>query len=396
MRKIIVTLFLCFVWTAGLANAANEHDLLVNSTITQLMQQYQIPGAAIALIDKGKPHIYTFGVADETSQKPITRNTIFEIGSVTKLFTAILFIADADKHEVAKTSTQKIENTGEQKALYDSLTKYYPELNSNPYLKKITIGRLLTYTAGMPFNLQEDITSIDQAQDYFLHWRPASPIGTKWQYSNVSVGLVGIALQNKDNKTIDQLYNQYILQPLHMSTTGFAISKKRRPLFAQGYTETGEAAPHQPIGLFPAAGDLKSSIQDMAKFLVLAVNRFDMSQDLKIAMQDTQKPRLMIGNVEQGLIWQVHSLGDKSLLNEPEKMDLGPTTVKWLPKQRQVYNGDKLIDKTGATNGFRTYIAVIPSQQEGIVILLNKYIPNGAIVNAGRKILLEEKTYANS
>ena len=53
-------------------------------------------------------------------------------------------------------------------------------------------------------------------------------------------------------------------------------------------------------------------------------------------------------------------------------------------------DANKLIDKTGATEGFRAYMAVIPSKQLGIIVLLNKYISNGAIVNAGRKIIFEK------
>src|SRR3990170_4016085 len=125
---------------------------------------------------------------------------------------------------------------------------------------------------------------------------------------------------------------------------------------------------------------MKTNVQDMSTFLALAIGLPNTPPNLKQAMQDTQTPRLEVNGIEQGLVWQIHSLNDKDLLNEPEKTNLGPLPAKWLPKNQPVFNANKLIDKTGATTGFRAYIAVIPSQHRGLVILLNKYIPNGAIV----------------
>lgn len=375
MRKIITILCSFFLFTSALGGSKDHYDHSVSDTITALMQRYQIPGAAVGIVDHNKSYIYVLGVANKSNNVPVTNRTIFEVGSVTKLFTALLFVAAAD----------------DRRQLYDPLTKYYPELNKNPYLKKITMEELLTYTSGLPFTLPENITTLEQAQNYFLQWQPTNPIGTQWQYSNVGIGLVGIALQNKEHKSIFQLYKQHILNKLNMTSTNLEVYKQFEPYFAQGYKEDGKTAPHSSIGLFPAAGDLKASIQDMSKFLAVAAGLPGTPLNLRQGMKNTQIPRLEIGaGTQQGLVWQIHSLRDKNLLNEPEKMDLGPLPVKQLAKKQQVFDDNKLIDKTGATEGFRAYVAVIPSRQLGIVILLNKYIPNGAIVNTGRKIMLEK------
>lgn len=375
MRKIITILCSFFLFTSALGETKDHYDHSASDTITALMQRYKIPGAAVAIIDHNKSYIYVFGVANKSNNTPVTNRTIFEVGSITKLFTALLFVAAND----------------DRGRLYDPLPKYYQELNKNPYLQKITMEELLTYTSGLPFTLPENIATIKQAQNYFLQWRPTSSIGTQWQYSNVGIGLVGMVLQNKQHKPISQLYKQHILDKLNMTATTIDVYKKFQPYFAQGYKENGNAAAHSPIGLFPAAGDLKASIQDMSKFLTVAVGLSSTPLNLRQAMKNTQIPRLEVGgSTQQGLVWQIHSLRGKDLLNEPEKMDLGPLPVKQLPKEQQVFDDNKLIDKTGATEGFRAYVAVIPSKQLGIVILFNKYISNGAIVNAGRKIMLEK------
>ena len=104
-------------------------------------------------------------------------------------------------------------------------------------------------------------------------------------------------------------------------------------------------------------------------------------------MHNTQTPRVNNGSMQQGLAWQVHSLQDENIKHEPETLNLGPLPVHWLPKEQQIYKANVLLDKTGSTGGFRSYIAVIPEKKLGVVILLNKNISNGAVVTAGRSII---------
>jgi len=128
----------------------------------------------------------------------------------------------------------------------------------------------------------------------------------------------------------------------------------------------------------------------MSYVLNLAAGLPSQSKKLQEAMRTTQTPQFDVEGKQQGLIWQIHSLKNKNLLNEPKNVVLGPLNIKPISKSQQIYDPNKLMDKTGATDGFKAYIAVIPETKTGIVILLNKYIPNGAIVNLGRKIILEE------
>jgi len=374
IQKFITCLSLYFFCTLSIASTQDNYNQSVTEIITKLMRGHQIPGAAVAIVDHKKTYFYVFGVANKTSNISVTKKTIFEVGSITKLFTALLFTVTANN----------------KNQLDEPLTKYYLELNKNTYMQKITLEELFTHTSGLPFNLPENITTIDQVQNYLLNWQSINTIGTEWQYSNVGIGLVGLVLQNKTHETINQLYKKYILKPLNMVPIGIDVDKKFQPYFAHGYVENGDAVPHSSQGLFPAAWGLKASIQDMSHFLALAIGLPNVPENFRQAMQATQMPRLEVGNVQQGLVWQIHSLPDESLFNEPEKMNLGPLPVKWLSKEQQIFNANKLIDKTGATEGFRAYVAVIPSKQLGIVILLNKYISNGAIVNAGRRIILEQ------
>jgi beta-lactamase class C len=347
----------------------------VTAVSSQLMQQYNIPGAAITVIDGDQTYTYLFGSMNQANGKPVTENTIFEVGSITKLFTALL-CAEA-------------EDNGRMK-LSDPLTDYCPEFtDNNSASSQISVINLLTHTAGFPLNLSEQITNKAKTAEYLSTWQPEKAIGCQWQYSNVGIGLAAMVLEKQNNNSINELIKEKILLPLGMTPLGMEVAEKYQANYAQGYSAEGKTAPHFDYGHapFPGAYSLKATISDMSKFLAAAVGLSNTPENIKKAMHNTQTPRVDIGSMQQGLVWQVHSLQDDNLKHEPENLNLGPLPVNWLPKEQQIYKTNVLLDKTGGTGGFRSYIAVIPEKKLGVVILLNKYIPNGAIVTAGRTII---------
>jgi beta-lactamase class C len=222
-----------------------------------------------------------------------------------------------------------------------------------------------------------------------LAWQPEQPVGSQWQYSNVGFGLAALLLEGQKHKSIDVLIKTHILAPLKMQPIGIDIPEKYLNNFAQGYSSDGNAAVRfsRGEGLYPGAWGLKATIDDLAKFMSAAIDFAKAPKSIMKAMRNTQTPRVLIGSMQQCLAWQGHSLEDESLKHEPQNMNIGPLPVKWLPKEEQIYRADLLLDKTGSTPGFRSYIAIIPGKQVGVVILVNKNIPNGAIVNAGRAII---------
>lgn len=387
MKRLIILLVIltCLISAVNVAMAQNRDEFYkekVNTLSEQLMQQYAIPGMAIAVIDKDQTYTYLFGNADKVNGKPVTKNTIFEVGSLTKLFTALL-CAEADDRGSMK--------------LDENLSKYYPQLAENPSFSYMSLTNTLTHTAGFPLNLEDGMKNDHPLEYYLLAWQPERPIGSQWQYSNVGCGLAAMVLEKQNNKSINELIRANILAPLKMTTIGIEIQEEYLNDFAQGYTGDGKVAVRfsHAQGLYPGAWGLKATIDDMAKFMSAAIDLPKTPKNIMKAMRNTQTPRVSIGNMQQGLVWQVHSLKDESLKHEPASMNIGPLPVKWLSKDQQIYKEDVLLDKTGSTPGFRSYIAVIPSRQVGVVILTNKNISNAAIVNAGRTIIGIEKVAEN-
>ncbi|NNM59471.1 MAG: serine hydrolase [Legionellales bacterium] len=351
----------------------SANQKMIRQTMNAFMQEYQIPGAAVAVIDHGKSKVYVFGLADKKTKKPVTSDTIFEIGSLTKLFTTLLFSEEINQHRLK---------------LSDKLTQYVLPLADTKNLNQITLEQLATYTGSLPFNAPDSVKTEMQLQHYLMTWQPENPTGTVWQYSNMSIGLLGKVLQIQNQHYIEQLYQQAIFSPLGMTSTTITLSPQVKKVLAQGYTNDGSPAEASNTGLFPAAGAGKSTIRDLSHFLAAAVGLPNTPKNIRLAMQIAQTPRASMGNVSQAFSWQLTTLNNPQLLQAPENMNMSATPIQWLPLADQHYNPDMLIDKTGATYGFRAYIAVIPSQQSGIVILTNRYVSNGAIVNVGRKILV--------
>lgn len=359
----------------GKISEQKPYQATVTAVASQLMQQYSIPGAAIAVIDGDQSYTYLFGSMDQANGRPVTENTIFEVGSITKLFTALL-CAEAEDNGSIKLS--------------DPLTDYCPEFsNNNLATSQITLTHLLTHTAGFPLNLSEQITGKAQMAAYLSTWQPEKTIGSQWQYSNVGIGLAAMALENQEHNSINELIKEKILLPLGMTPLGIEGVETYRDHYAQGYSAEGKAVPHVRYDRDPffSAYSLKATISDMSEFLAAAIGLPNTPENIKKAMHNTQTPRVGTGSMQQGLAWQVHSLHDENIKHEPENLNLGPLPVYWLPKEQQIYKANVLLDKTGSTGGFRSYIAVIPEKKLGVVILLNKYISNGAVVTAGRTII---------
>lgn len=389
MKKVVMVLsmalgLLSVVAAPHVSAAPQNNNTRLDQAMQNFMQKNGIPGAAVAIYDQGNTQTYVYGVTNKDKPNKVTNDTVFEVGSLTKLMTTLLIAEGASRivHYQADTDAPP------QLNLNSTLPTYLPAYSQNPAFKPITVLNLATFTGSLPFSLPDDVTTDTQVFAYLNSWKPAYPVGTKWQYSNASIGLLGAILQSQYNQPMDAIYQQMIFSPLKMTSSGLLLSDAQQAKLAQGYDKTGKAVPATRFGFFPSAGDLKSTIADMAKFLAAAASAPNTDHEINIGMQSAQTARVKLPDgTLQAMAWQVNSLNSPNLLKAPTEMDLGPLPITWIKDPN--YDPNTLIDKTGATGGFRAYIAVIPSQQKGIVLLMNRYIPNGVLVDMGRKLLLD-------
>lgn len=376
MIKAVLLPLLLLLSLNAFAENGDPHEAIVKQTITEYMEKNNIPGVAVELYVNGKPYSYYFGYADKDKKTPITKKTIFEVGSISKVMTSLLLAEEIDYSKMQLT---------------DSVSKYIPDLSQA--FGDITLQSLATHTSGLSFNVPGNVKTQDDLKEYLTDLSPQYAPNQQWVYSNFGIGILGQAIENVSQKDIDQLYTKQILSPLGMQPIGTTVPKKLRAFYAQGYGREGEPVSANVANVFPSAGNVKASANDMQRFLSAAIGLPGTPGKIFYPMRMTQTAYVKLPNHLQGLGWQIHTVTRENveeLLNVDvmESVRLGAIKVNELI-DKPTFDGNALIDKTGATAGFRSYIALIPNKKSGIVILTNRTSMDKEIVGTGREILFK-------
>ena len=349
-------------------------DTTVTDAAQGVMVQHAIPGLAIAITTQGEQRFYNFGVASKATQQPVTRDTLFEIGSVSKTLTATL---------AAYAQTQG------RLALTDSPSRYLPALQDSQ-LDKIKLIDLATHTAGdFPLQLPDEIRNEQQLTDYFRAWQPHYAPGTRRVYANPGMGLLGmVAARSLGLSYVEALQTQ-LLPKLGMNSTYIDIPPSERARYAQGYNKDGDPVRLNPALLANEAYGVKSTSRDLLHFVEAQLGIVETDSSVRQAMAATRTGYYRVGAMTQALVWEQYDYPvalDDLLTGNSSQMVLESQPVEAiappLPPQ-----ADAWINKTGSTNGFGAYVAFIPAKQLGIVILANRYYPNEARVRLAHRIL---------
>ncbi len=371
--KHLIIIFFCFASINSFATpfANKQIPLFAHQAITQLMQKDHIPGVAVELYVNGKMYSDYNGYANLATKQRVTGNTIFEIGSITKVFTSLVLAQQVEKNIVR---------------LHSPISHFM----QTAQLRGITLENLATHTAGFPPNLPSQVNTYGAFWNYLDHYQTPYAPGSTWIYSNVSFGALGYVLEHITHESINQMYRQDILAPLHMKPIGMMVPKKYQANYAQGYVSDANPVAHSPIGIIPSAYAIKVSGNDMQQFLKAALLLPSTPKIILRAMRLTETPYYNVANPNmlQGLGWQMFSISQNTdkLLHVTAISTPGTFPVTLFTHYTQNDNA-LLIEKTGLTNGFSTYIAIIPKYHVGIVILANRSVKNGDIVNTARHIL---------
>jgi CubicO group peptidase (beta-lactamase class C family) len=241
----------------------------------------------------------------------------------------------------------------------------------------------------LPLNASFNINTIKALHQYIFTWQPASAIGSQWQYSNLGMGLLGISMEDKIGWPYNKLVEAYIFKPLKMKDSGINIPNWNLD-YAQAYSN-GQLVPHLKLEMFPAAGAIEASPRDMQRFLSAALGLDGTPAPIANAMKMTETPYVQTAIMQQGLGWEIYSFDPQNpdFIHQAAEKNFGPMPATQLNAAQSVYNGDMLLQKTGATNGFRSYIGLVPNTKTGIVILANSYFSEGDLVNTGRSLLVQ-------
>lgn len=377
LASLALSLLFSVLFISETAQAACADECLkskVDKQAQQLMTEHNIPGMAFGVIVDGKSHFYNYGLADKQQSKPVSEDTIFELGSVSKTFTATL----ASYAELNGTL-----------ALEDTADKYIPYLKSSAIgnTKLINLG---TYSAGgLPLQVPEDIENHKALLRYYKSWQPDFAVNSKRLYSNASIGLFGhIAALSMDSDYTELMENK-LLPSLNMSNTFVNVPVDKMEDYAFGYNAAGDAVRVNPGMLDAEAYGIKSTSADMTRYMALNMGLLPLDKQMQQALDNNRKGYYRTKQFIQGLAWEMYPLPTtlQALLEgNSTEVALNPQPIQMNEPPTSVLN-DVWVNKTGATNGFGAYIAYIPAKKVGIVILANKNYPNAERVKAAYTIL---------
>ncbi|HFK1885099.1 TPA: PDC family class C beta-lactamase [Pseudomonas aeruginosa] len=368
---------LLFATTPAIAGEAPADRLkaLVDAAVQPVMKANDIPGLAVAISLKGEPHYFSYGLASKEDGRRVTPETLFEIGSVSKTFTATLagYALAQDKMR-----------------LDDRASQHWPALQGSRF-DGISLLDLATYTAGgLPLQFPDSVQK-DQAQirDYYRQWQPTYAPGSQRLYSNPSIGLFGYLAARSLGQPFERLMEQQLFPALGLEQTHLDVPEAALAQYAQGYGKDDRPLRVGPGPLDAEGYGVKTSAADLLRFVDANLQPERLDRPWAQALDATHRGYYKVGDMTQGLGWEAYDwpISLKRLqAGNSTPMAPQPHRIARLPAP-QALEGQRLLNKTGSTNGFGAYVAFIPGRDLGLVILANRNYPNAERVKIAYAIL---------
>ena len=295
------------------------------------------PGISMAYSEGDQVVFYNKGQTQLQDGKPVDEHTVYEIGSISKVFTGILLA-----HEVVK---------GRMK-LDDPIAKYLPESVTVPTRngKAITLKDLATHSSGLP-RLPDNMNPADmnnpyadytvaQLYDFLSGYQLTRDIGSAYEYSNLGMGLLGHILALHTHRSYEQLMLETIAEPLGMDETAITLSPKMKEHLATGHDPLVEPTSNWELPTLAGAGAIRSTASDMLKFL--KANQTDDGSDLykAMALSHTLAFSDTTQNVKVALAWHYS-------------------------------DNDRIISHSGGTGGYRAFAGFSKDDDKAVVLLTN-------------------------
>ncbi|HHF2932391.1 TPA: class C beta-lactamase [Vibrio alginolyticus] len=366
-----LTSFVTFAKTE--LTVSSQLKSVVDECAKGLINEYDIPGLAVAVTIDGKRYFYNYGLADVSKGSLVTNDTIFELGSISKTFTATLTGYAQEKGKLD---------------MDDKVKDYIPELE-NSALGNTKLVNVATYTAGgLPLQFPSEVTNDAEMMQYYKTWKPEYEAGTKRKYSNPSIGLFGYigALSMKSDYT--EMMETVILPELGMTNTFVDVPKDKLNNYAFGYSSEGKPVRVNPGILDAQAYGIKSTSLDMLQYIEANMGQAQLNTDIENALERTHTKYFDTDTFTQAVGWEGYDYPVS--LSQLLKGNSSDVILKAKPVQASVsgtLGRDVWYNKTGSTGGFGAYVAYVPSEKIGIVILANKNYPNAERVEADYHII---------
>ncbi|HTR38856.1 MAG TPA: serine hydrolase [Bryobacteraceae bacterium] len=334
------------VLMATIANAQPPSDGDIRKILVQRIDEArQSVGIVAGIIDPAGKRIIAYGALDQGDQRTLNGDTVFEIGSVTKVFTSLLLADMAERGEVALT---------------DPVAKYLPASVKMPERsgRSIELQDLATHTSGLPrlpTNMApEDPTNpyadytVEQLYQFLSSYKLTRDIGAQYEYSNLGGGLLGHVLARRAGMDYEALVHARITAPLQMSSTAIALTPELKARLAVGHDPALHRAANWDLPTLAGAGALRSTANDMLTFLSANLGYTKTPLAPAMAAMLTVRRPTGVPNLEVALGWHIDTRF-----------------------------GSDIVWHNGGTGGYRSFIGYNPKTRVGVVVLSNTSTPAG-------------------
>jgi CubicO group peptidase (beta-lactamase class C family) len=349
---IAIALTLVLANSRGLAQPADAEIRKI--LVDRIDVQKQAVGIVVGVLTPQGRRIVAYGNMAADNKRPLGGDTVFEIGSITKVFTSLALMDMVQRGEVT---------------LDDPVSKHLPAGVKVPERggKKITLRDLSTQTSALPRmpnnfrpkdpgNPYADY-SVEQLFEFLSGLQLTRDIGEKYEYSNLGVGLLGQALSRRAGTDYETMIRARVLKPLGMKDTAISLSPELKARLTSGHNQGLRPVPNWDLPTLAGAGALRSTANDMLTFL--AANLSLVKTPLAEAMAAQISTRRPTGapNLEIAYGWHVFTAHDK--------------VIYW---------------HNGGTGGYRTFAGYDPKARLGVVAMSNTSTPAG-VDDIGRHLL---------
>ena len=333
-------------------------DKEVDSAAQSYISLLATTGLSIGILVNGKTYYYGYGETARGNANLPDEHSIYEIGSISKTFTATLLADAVEKGKVK---------------LDDPVSKYFPD--SIPALEyqgsPVTLKMLSNHSSGIPRmpgnfhpsnndNPYKDYSDQDLFGFYKTFKLDRKP-GTEYEYSNLAAATLGIILEKVNKKSYQDLIVETICDPLGMNETREFIRKKDSIRFVKGYNEEGKYNSQWDFEAMAAAGSIRSTVSDMLLYAKAQLGKAPPA--LEKDFQLTHEKTFSNGAVNTALGWHYIKPGK-----------------------------DEVLFHNGGTGGFRTYLAVNLEKKFAVVVLSNTAISVDEMGNTLMKWLEENES----
>lgn len=314
-------------------------ETAIRTIIASRIEAKQGVGIVVGVIDPQGRRVIAYGSPAKGDPHVLNGDTIFEIGSVTKVFTSLL-LADMVEHG--------------QVSLTDPASKYLPPSVKMPAHagRVITLEDLATHTSGLPrlpsnlkpadANNPYSDYSLEQLYEFLSSYQLTRDIGAKYEYSNVGEGLLGHILSRRAGADYETLVRRRICRPLGMNSTGITLTAALKMRLATGHNQALEPVSNWDFPTLAGAGALRSSANDMLAFLAAVLGYSETDLTPAIARMLSVRRPTGIPGLDISLGWHILKR-----------------------------NGREVVWHNGATGGYRSFLGYDPHSRVGVIVLSN-------------------------